>query len=110
MSPLELDSVNDGVPSVWVGVEPSTLCGGVHIGLRLLDGPRELTLIVSEARMVTTVAGERSTTDFGTCSELDLLRSVPAGCRLSASLIMAAVSPSLNLNTEFFSDAGTSEP
>lgn len=113
MSPLELDSVNEGVPSVWVGVDPSTLCGGVHVRLRTVDGPRELMLTVSEARMVTTVAGERSTTDLGACcSELDLLRSAPAGCeeRLSASFTMAAVSPSLNLNTEFFSGAGKSEP
>lgn len=111
MSPLELDSVNEGVPSVCVGVEPSTLWGGVHVRLRTADGPRELTLTVSEARMVTTVAGERSTTDFDTCSELDLLRSVPAGCedKLRASFIMAAVSASLNLNTECFSDDGKSE-
>lgn len=30
MSPLLDDSVNDGVPSVHVGVEPSTDAGGVH--------------------------------------------------------------------------------
>lgn len=39
MSPLELDSVKEGVPSVWVGVDPSTLCGGVHVSVRML-GPR----------------------------------------------------------------------
>lgn len=30
MSPEDEDSVKDGVPSVQVGVEPSTLAGGVH--------------------------------------------------------------------------------
>lgn len=36
MSPLELDSVKLGVPSVQVGVEPSTEAGGVHA-----SAPRE---------------------------------------------------------------------
>lgn len=30
ISPLLDDSVNEGVPSVQVGVEPSTEAGGVH--------------------------------------------------------------------------------
>lgn len=30
MSPDDEDSVKDGVPSVQVGVDPSTLAGGVH--------------------------------------------------------------------------------
>jgi hypothetical protein len=34
MSPLLDDSVNDGVPSVQVGVEPSTEAGGVHVRVR----------------------------------------------------------------------------
>lgn len=31
ISPLELDSVKLGVPSVQVGVDPSTEAGGVHV-------------------------------------------------------------------------------
>lgn len=34
MSPLLDDSVKDGVPSVHVGVEPSTEAGGVHASPR----------------------------------------------------------------------------
>lgn len=34
MSPEEEDSVKDGVPSVHVGVDPSTLAGGVHVRWR----------------------------------------------------------------------------
>lgn len=37
ISPLELDSVRLGVPSVQVGVEPSTDAGGVQVRT-----PREL--------------------------------------------------------------------
>jgi hypothetical protein len=34
MSPLLDDSVKEGVPSVQVGVEPSTEAGGVHVRVR----------------------------------------------------------------------------
>lgn len=50
-SPLELDSVKDGVPSVWVGVDPSTLWGGVHVTVCNVDPrPDVLELLVSETQ------------------------------------------------------------
>lgn len=48
ISPLELDSVKLGVPSVYVGVEPSTDAGGVHT--KAPRDPYWLPLDVSTAR------------------------------------------------------------
>lgn len=48
MSPLELDSVKLGVPSVHVGVEPSFDAGGVHA--KAPRDPYWLPLDVSTAK------------------------------------------------------------
>lgn len=48
MSPLELDSVKLGVPSVHVGVEPSFDAGGVHA--KAPRDPYWLPLEVSTAK------------------------------------------------------------
>ena len=47
-SPLLDDSVNDGVPSVHVGVEPSIDRGGVPNAPRLLDAAELLVILVDD--------------------------------------------------------------
>lgn len=48
ISPEDDDSVNDGVPSVHVGVEPSTDAGGVQVRWRLVPVTTELNPEVEE--------------------------------------------------------------
>lgn len=69
MSPLELDSVKLGVPSVHVGVEPSFEAGGVHA--RAPRDPYWLPLDVSTAKLgsnrisdMLQIPEEKNTTTF----------------------------------------------
>jgi len=71
MSPLSEDSVKDGVPSVHVGVEPSTDTGGVHVCVRW---PREST--DSEERLSPRRYGSRCTSDRLTMSSPSCMATV----------------------------------
>uniref|UniRef100_A0A6B0TVH3 Putative secreted protein n=1 Tax=Ixodes ricinus TaxID=34613 RepID=A0A6B0TVH3_IXORI len=77
-------------------------------------GPRPgvLELIVSEVLTVTVAAAERRTAVRTTVSALDrgLPRSAPTAREGEVTPSPATVSPSLNLNTEFFSNTGSSAP